>query len=79
MDLSEEHVASIFKSEEQACHLFLLWFLAWLIFSTLKMGATCSSEKSVKFQPTTRRYITKDTTLHNHRCENLKAYMHSAY
>jgi hypothetical protein len=32
-------------------------------FSTLRMEAKCSSEVSVKFQRTKRRY--------NHRCENL--------
>jgi hypothetical protein len=36
----------------------------------LKMEAICSSETSVDFQRTTRRY----STLHNQRCENLKSY-----
>jgi hypothetical protein len=40
----------------------------------MKMEAICSSETSVDFQRTTRRYITEDSTLHNHRCENLKSY-----
>jgi hypothetical protein len=40
--------------------------------STLKMEAICSSEMSVDFQWSTRRYILEDSTLHNHRCENLK-------
>jgi hypothetical protein len=30
--------------------------------------------QSVDSQPTTRRYIPEDSTLHNHRCENLKSY-----
>jgi hypothetical protein len=38
------------------------------------MEAICSSETSVDFQRTTRRYIPEDSTLHNHRCENLKSY-----
>jgi hypothetical protein len=42
--------------------------------STLKMEVTCSSGKSVNFQLTTRRYISEDRTLHNHRCDNLKSY-----
>jgi hypothetical protein len=42
--------------------------------STLKMEAICSSETSVHFQQTTRRYIPEDSTLHNHCCENLKSY-----
>jgi hypothetical protein len=54
-------------------HSFTLVFcLAYS--STLKMEATCSSETSVDFQRTTRRYIPEDKTLHNHRCENLKLY-----
>jgi hypothetical protein len=45
--------------------------------SILKMEAIFSSEKSVDFQRTTRRYIPEDSTLHkNHRCENLKSYIH---
>jgi hypothetical protein len=43
-------------------------------FSTLKMEAICSSETSVDFQRTTQRYIPEDSTLHNHRCENLKSH-----
>jgi hypothetical protein len=42
--------------------------------STLKMEATCSSEKWVGFQRTTRLYIPEGRTLSNHRCENLKSY-----
>jgi hypothetical protein len=43
--------------------------------STLKMEVTCSSETSVDFHRTTRLYTPGDTTLHNHRCENLKSYV----
>jgi hypothetical protein len=42
---------------------------------TLKMEETYSSETSVDFQLTTRRYIPEDSALHNHRCENLKSYI----
>jgi hypothetical protein len=45
------------------------------LFSTLKMEAICSSETSVDVQRTTRRYIPEDSTLHDHRCENLKSNM----
>jgi hypothetical protein len=38
------------------------------------MEATCSSETSVDFELTTRRYIPEDGTIHNHRRENLKSY-----
>jgi hypothetical protein len=37
-----------------------------------------ASETSVDTQRTTRRYIPEDSTLHNHRCENLKSYLISA-
>jgi hypothetical protein len=39
------------------------------------MEATCSSETLVDFQRTSRRYIPEDSTLHDHRCENLKSYI----
>jgi hypothetical protein len=39
--------------------------------STLKMEAIYSSEASVNFQRTTRRYIPENVTLHNNRYENL--------
>jgi hypothetical protein len=51
----------------------LISYLAY--YSTLEMEATCSSETSVTFQRNTRRCITEDKTLHNHRCENLKSYI----
>jgi hypothetical protein len=38
-------------------------------------GDDIFSETSVVFQQTTRRYIPEDSTLHNHRCENLKSYI----
>jgi hypothetical protein len=52
------------------------WFLAQIIFSTVKMEAICSSEMSVDTQRTTRRYIPEIGTLHNHRCADLKSYKH---
>jgi hypothetical protein len=33
-----------------------------------------SSETSVDFQRTTRRYSPEDSALHNYRCEDLKSY-----
>jgi hypothetical protein len=39
------------------------------------MEATYYSETSAGFQQTTRRYITEDRTLHNHRCEIFKSYI----
>jgi hypothetical protein len=37
------------------------------------MEGICSSETSTNFQRATRRYNPEDSTLHNHRCENLKS------
>jgi hypothetical protein len=42
--------------------------------STPKIEAIYSSETSVDFQRTKRRYIPEDIALHNHRRENLKSY-----
>jgi hypothetical protein len=52
-----------------------------LIYRVVSSGlATCfhaeliySSETSVDFQQTTRRYIPEDSTFHNHRSENFKS------
>jgi hypothetical protein len=60
-----------------ACHLLSRWFLAQLIFWTLKMEAICSFETSIDTQRTTRRYILEYGTLHYHLCENLKSYIPS--
>jgi hypothetical protein len=38
------------------------------------MEMICSSETSVGFQRTIRRYIPEDRTLHNYGCENLKSF-----
>jgi hypothetical protein len=38
-----------------------------------KMKAICSSETSVCFQRTTRRYNPEDSTVPNHRSENVKS------
>jgi hypothetical protein len=40
---------------------------------TLKIEASFSSETSVGFYQTTRRYNPEDRTLHNHCSENLKS------
>jgi hypothetical protein len=40
--------------------------------------ATYSSETSIDFQRTARRYTPEDGTLHKHRRENLKSYRNDA-
>jgi hypothetical protein len=44
-------------------------------FSTPKMDAIYSFDTSVEFQHTTKRYVPEDSTIHDHRCENLKSYL----
>jgi hypothetical protein len=39
------------------------------------MDVICSSETSVDFEQTTRRYNPEDSILHNHSCENLRSNM----
>jgi hypothetical protein len=51
---------------EGTCHLHLQGAYS----STLKMEATCSSEKSVDFQQTTQRYIPEDRTLQTWKCSH---------
>jgi hypothetical protein len=43
------------------------------------MEAAFSSETSVDFQLTTRRYIPDDGTIQKHRCENLKSYIYTIW
>jgi hypothetical protein len=47
--------------------------------STLKVEAMYSSEAAIDFQRTTWRYIPEDSTLHNHRFDNLKSYIDNIY
>jgi hypothetical protein len=75
-DVSEEHIASIFRVEEIISCLLpaCLLVLAEIISSTLKMEAICFSETLVATQQTTRRHIPEDDTFHNHLCDNLKSH-----
>jgi hypothetical protein len=77
-DVSEEHIASIFRVEEIISAskqvASLLAGSCWNYFFDPEDGGVCSSETSVATQQTTQRHI-PDDTLHNHRCENLKSYM----
>jgi hypothetical protein len=44
-------------------------------FSTPKMVAICSSEKSANFQRTSYRYNPDDRTIHSYRSENFKPFL----
>jgi hypothetical protein len=52
-----------------------LTLVSYSAYSTLKMEVICSSEILVDFQRNTWRYIQEDSSLHKHRCENLKSYV----
>jgi hypothetical protein len=81
-DVSEEHIASIFRFEEnisaspasKQLATCLLAGIAEMFSSNLKMEAICSSETSDASQQTIRRHIPEDDTLHNYSCENLESY-----
>jgi hypothetical protein len=81
-DISEEHIASIFRVEKyprarnQREQVAAGWFLAHGYFSTLKMVETRSSETSVH-KRSTRRHIPKDGIIHSHCSEILKSYIMS--
>jgi hypothetical protein len=47
----------------------------WYCSYTLKMEVIRYLETSVDFQRITLRYIPEDSTLHNHRCQNLTSYI----
>jgi hypothetical protein len=51
---------------------------AFLLGLFLDSEDTCSSETSVDFERTPRRYIPEDRTVYNQRCENLKSYILSS-
>jgi hypothetical protein len=70
-DVSEEHGTSIFRVEEWVRQETSMHVSCLAYTLTLKMEVTCSSEASVGFQRTTLRYIPEESTLHNHRYENL--------
>jgi hypothetical protein len=71
IDVSEEHVASIFRVERiSELGTTLQWPLR--IFSTLKIEATCSSETTVLTRPT-RHNIEEDS--HSHCRESFKSYI----
>jgi hypothetical protein len=81
-DVSEEHVASIFKVEEetkwesstkQEAKQNSAGAASCSVFSLTLKVVTCSSETSADFQRTIRVYILEERIIHNHRCENLKS------
>jgi hypothetical protein len=47
--------------------------LFWNVTPCSPVETVYSSEMLVDFYRTTRRYIPEDSTLHNHRCENLRS------
>jgi hypothetical protein len=59
-----------FSSSRFTFHLLSRWFLARLILSPWRY----SSKTSVALQRSTLLYIPEDSTLHNHRRENIESY-----
>jgi hypothetical protein len=69
-------MAPIFRVEEQSMLATCFMIDSCLAYSAiLKIVATYSSETSVDFKRTIRRYILKDRILHDLRSENLKSYI----
>jgi hypothetical protein len=72
-DVSEEHVASIFRTEEGLCLLFApSWCLAWLILRTWRWKRHAPPKRLSVLQWSVKHYISEDRSVHNHRSENLK-------
>jgi hypothetical protein len=67
VDFSEEY--------EGNSYAFITLVSCLVYSSTLKMGAKCTSERSVGFQWAKQRYIPEDGTLYNHSFENPKSYI----
>jgi hypothetical protein len=64
------------RQARKEVHVSCFMLACWLLYSSiLKMEAIRSSERSVDFQRTTRRYIQEDINLCNNRRENLKSYI----
>jgi hypothetical protein len=61
-------------SPSEVCGIACLLVFCW-IFPRPWRWRRCSSETSVGTKQTTRRHISEDDTLHNHRCKNLKSYI----
>jgi hypothetical protein len=69
-DVSEEHVASIFKIKE-----LVKWETSVIALGTkIQVEVTCSSETSIDSEQGTRSDIPEDRTLYNHRYQNLESY-----
>jgi hypothetical protein len=61
------------SKQSSVCYLFQPSFLIG-VFSEPEIEAILSSEESVDFQRTIRRYIPENRALHTQYCENLKSY-----
>jgi hypothetical protein len=76
-NVSEKHVASIFRVKEYAklCHLLSRWFLAWLILRPWRWRWHVPSKRLLTFNRL-HGFLSKniERTLHNHRHENFKTY-----
>jgi hypothetical protein len=62
-----------------ACCLIFVDFLLGLLFLTLTMEAIYSSQTSIHFHHTTRRYVPDDNTLHMQLRSSLKTRNHNSF
>jgi hypothetical protein len=63
------------RNQSSACHLLNTLVSCSAYSSTLKMKATCSSENSVDFQGTARRYIPADNPAVQYAVTNLQIFL----
>jgi hypothetical protein len=71
---SEAHRLDVVPASRLLCLPPAFTLISCSVYSALKKEAICFSETLVDFSRTTGRYIPEDSTLHNHRCENLKSF-----
>jgi hypothetical protein len=77
-DVSEEHIAFILGSKFKSSRISACKQLTrrkFGLFFEPEDGGDMFLRNVVDFRCTTRRYIPQDSTLHNHRCENLRSCM----
>jgi hypothetical protein len=70
LHLQGRRISQAKSQRERDCHMVSCLASS----SALNMEATCFSETSVYFKPSTWRSFPDDRILHNYHCENLKSY-----
>jgi hypothetical protein len=66
--------SAVLKNVKQAWLAAFFVLVSCLAYSsTVKIEATCFSEKWVDFSRTIRRYFLEDVTLHSHLCDSIES------